>query len=440
MVSPFTNLPFAGTPLGPYQRGLAISLIVAVLAMFAAPGPAPALAQDVQRIAAIVNDKVISRYDVEQRIRLVIATSRLQNSTQTRRRLRQQVLRGLIDESLQLEAAKRHSIRVNKADVERAFRFLEQQNKVPVGGLDRYMQQAGIPKPALEVQLRAQLSWTKLVRRRLSRNVQIGDEEIDEALARLEANAGRSEQRISEIFLPIDAPEQVEEVRRASIGLLRQLRDGASFAALARQFSRGATAAQGGAVGWVQPGQLATALDQAIGKLELDGISEPIEAAGGYYLIQLHERRKIAAAAQSGMKLALKQIVLSLAKDAKEADYEARETLARTVAESTKGCKNVDGAATEIEAASAGDLGSVKLTDLPGNIAAAVRDLAVGRFSQPIRGEGSVMLLMVCKRDEIKGQGPSRESITENLTRQRLAMLAQRYLRDLRRSAVVELR
>jgi len=292
----------------------------------------------------------------------------------------------------------------------------------------------------LEVQLRAQISWSKLVRRRLSRNVQIGDEEVDEALARLQANAGRSEQRISEIFLPIDSPDQVEEVRRASIALLRQLREGASFAAMARQFSRGATAAQGGAVGWVQPGQLSTALDQAIGKLQLGAISEPIEAAGGYYLVQLHERRKITAAAQSSMKLDLKQIVLSLDQDAKEADYKAQETLARTVAESTKGCGNVEAAAKEQQAASAGDLGSVKLTDLPANIAAAVKDLAVGSFSGPIRGKGSVMLLMVCKREKIKGQGPSRESITKNLTQQRLAMLAQRYLRDLRRSAVVELR
>ena len=436
MVSPLKNLHCAGLSSGFRRRGFVFPLIIATAAVFAAP----VLAQDVQRIAAIVNDEVISRYDVEQRIRLVIATSRLQDSARTRRRLRQQVLRGLIDESLQLQAAKRHSIRVRKSDLEHAFRFIEKQNKVPMGGLERYMRQTGIPKPALEVQPRAQISWSKLVRRRLSRNVQIGDEEVDEALARLQANAGRSEQRISEIFLPIDSPDQVEEVRRASIALLRQLREGASFAAMARQFSRGATAAQGGAVGWVQPGQLSTALDQAIGKLQLGAISEPIEAAGGYYLVQLHERRKITAAAQSSMKLDLKQIVLSLDQDAKEADYKAQETLARTVAESTKGCGNVEAAAKEQQAASAGDLGSVKLTDLPANIAAAVKDLAVGSFSGPIRGKGSVMLLMVCKREKIKGQGPSRESITKNLTQQRLAMLAQRYLRDLRRSAVVELR
>ncbi|MDP6829525.1 MAG: peptidylprolyl isomerase [Alphaproteobacteria bacterium] len=425
-------------PLMNFRAMLLLPLLMTAAAI--GYGAAPARAQNVQRIAAIVNDEVISRYDVEQRVGLVIATSRLNDTAATRRRLRQQILRSLIDESLQLQAAKRHSIQVGKKDLGQAYRYIEQQNNVPAGGLNNFLKQARIPRPALDAQLRAEISWSKLVRRRLGRNVQIGDEEIDEVLARLQANAGRSEQRISEIFLPVDSPDQAEEVRRAGIGLLRQLRDGASFAAMARQFSRGATAAQGGAAGWVQPGQLAPALDIAIAKLQVDEISQPIEAAGGYYLIQLHERRRIATAGESGMKLTLKQIMLSLAKEAKAADFEARERMARNVAASAKDCGDFDDVAKALQAADADDLGEVNLTDLPPNIADAVKDLAVGRFSAPIRQEQKILLLMVCKREEIKGRGPDRDSISNNLARRRLAMLAQRYLRDLRRSAVVELR
>ncbi|MDP7548209.1 MAG: peptidylprolyl isomerase [Alphaproteobacteria bacterium] len=415
-------------------------LLLPFLAVLACTAIGAARAQDVQRIAAIVNDEVVSRYDVEQRIQLVIATSRLDDTKQVRRRLRQQVLRGLIDESLQIQAARRHSVRVNKSDLARAYSYIEQQNKVPRGGLSRFMEAKRIPKYALEAQLRAEISWSKLVRRRLARNVQIGDEEIDEVLARLQANAGRSEQRISEIFLPMDNPEQEDDVRRASASLLQQLRGGATFAAMARQFSRGATASQGGAVGWVQPGQLATALDRAIENMQIGAISEPIRAGGGYYLLQLHERRRIAAVGKTGMKLKLKQIILPVAKGAGDAAIETQKQLARAASENARGCGAVGAVAKSLQSAAAGDLGSMALTDLPDNIAAAVKDLAIGRFSAPIRNNGNLMLLMVCQRDEIKGKGPSRESISENLTRRRLATLAQRYLRDLRRSAVVELR
>ena len=403
-----------------------------------------ASAQDVQRIAAIVNDEVISRYDVEQRVGLIINTSRLEDTPKIRRRLRRQILRSLVDESLQLQAAKRHSIRVGKSDLNRAFRYIEKQNKLPRGGLDQYLATNGIKKPALEAQLRAEIAWSKLVRRRLGRNVQIGDEEIDEVLARLEANAGRNEQRISEIFLPVDAPEQEEEVRRAAIDLLRQLREGADFATMARQFSRGATSAQGGSVGWVQPGQLADSLDQAITKLSKDGLSEPIRAAGGYYIFQLHQRRQIAPTAKPSMKLQIKQLILPVEKsDDNEAvadQYKAQEALALAVRDSAKGCADVDAVAKKLPGASAVDLGTIALNELPKKIASAVKDLAIGQFSQPIGNKTAVMMLIVCKREKTQGKGPNRETVSNSLARQRLAMLAQRYLRDLRRSAVVELR
>jgi peptidyl-prolyl cis-trans isomerase SurA len=209
---------------------------------------------------------------------------------------------------------------------------------------------------------------------------------------------------------------------------------------MARQFSRGATAAQGGAVGWVQPGQLTANLDQAIAKLKSGALSEPIRATGGYYIIQLHERRKIAVAAKASEKLQLKQIILAVAEPAGEAEFMAGEELARTVADSAKSCGEVAAVAKELVAATANDLGTIAMPDLPKNIAAAVKDLAIGRFSAPIRSKSGIMMLMVCKRQAIQGKGPNRESVSNNLARQRLAMLAHRYLRDLRRSAVVELR
>ena len=121
-------------------------------------------------------------------------------------------------------------------------------------------------------------------------------------------------------------------------------------------------------------------------------------------------------------------------------NIKASEELARTVAESAKSCGDVAAVAKELPGATANDLGTIALPDLPEKIAAAVKDLAIGRFSAPIRNKTDVMMLMVCKRQAIQGKGPNRESISNNLARRRLAMLAQRYLRDLRRSAVVELR
>ncbi len=85
------------------------------------------------------------------------------------------------------------------------------------------------------------------------------------------------------------------------------------------------------------------------------------------------------------------------------------------------------------------EINALKLADFPPRLRAVLADLPVGRFTEPVQADEGLMLLMVCSREEGKG-GLSREQVADGLTRQRMGMLANRYMRDLRRSAVVELR
>ncbi|HZD25386.1 MAG TPA: SurA N-terminal domain-containing protein, partial [Alphaproteobacteria bacterium] len=96
-------------------------------------------AGSVERIAAIVNDEIVSGYDIEQRIDLVLATTNLQHPEETRRRLRHQVLRTLIDERLQMQEARKLNLKVTDEDLQRAYRYLERQNNIPQGQLDEYL-------------------------------------------------------------------------------------------------------------------------------------------------------------------------------------------------------------------------------------------------------------------------------------------------------------
>ena len=105
-----------------------------------------------------------------------------------------------------------------------------------------------------------------------------------------------------------------------------------------------------------------------------------------------------------------------------------------------KNCADVESLPQGTQSMVVNNLGSVVLGDLPSNIIAAVKNLAIGRFSLPIRSATSVMILMVCAREKIKVRGFNRGTIESNLIQRRFTILAQRYLRDLRRSAVVELR
>lgn len=411
-----------------------------LLSLLATIAPAPSSAQGVQRIAAIVNDEIISGYDIEQRIRLVMASTKMADTPDNRRRLRGQVLRSLIDEQLQIQAADRFGIAVRDADFDRAFRFIEQQNNVPTGQIDRFLVRAGIPKDALRQQMKAEIAWSKLVRRRISPNVQIGEEEVNEVLDRLRQNAGKPEYRVSEIFLPIDNPELDDEVRRSALRLIEQLQGGAAFSAMARQFSRGATAATGGSVGWVQPGQMATELERALASMSRNEVSQPIRASGGYYILLLHEQRVIARSDPLDATLDLRQLLVTVGADASAADRDAKAAEARRLAADIDGCGDIAARAGAGSIDGYTNLGTLKLSDMPARIRDAVQDLAEGQFSEPIQVDEGWLMLMVCKREAPKSAIPEREAIVQNLTRQRMSMLAQRYMRDLRRDAVVELR
>jgi peptidyl-prolyl cis-trans isomerase SurA len=398
------------------------ALLAALVAFFATP----LAAQEVQRIAAIVIDDVISGYDLERRVDLVISSTRAEDNPETRRRLRRDVLRSLIDEKLQLQEASRNNIKVGDDEIRRALGIIARQNNIPEDRFDDFLRANHVPRSALEQQIKAEIAWGKLVRRRLRSSVQVGQEEIDEAMARIRQNADDVEARVSEIFLPVDAPDLEAETQRTAERLAQQIRDGAPFSAVARQFSRGATAASGGQIGWIRSGQLAPELEQAIAGLQPGQLSQPVRAAGGFYVLQLHERRR---ASGGEVRLDLKRILLPKNVDPAEA---------RRVAAASQGCEGADAAAQKL-GSQAQDLNAIKLDDVPPRLRNVLAELPVGRFSEPVQADEGLMLLVVCSRDEGEG-GPNREQVADDLVRQRMSMLANRYMRDLRRSAVVELR
>src|SRR5712692_1288993 len=100
------------------------------------------------RIAAVVNDEVISVADVRSRLRMVMLSSNLTDSPETRQRVAAQVLRTIVDEKLQLQEAKRQNIAATDDEVKKAVGQIEKQNNMQSGQLDEVLKTHGIDKTA----------------------------------------------------------------------------------------------------------------------------------------------------------------------------------------------------------------------------------------------------------------------------------------------------
>ena len=411
---------------------------VAVMALtFASARTVPA--QELTRIAATVNADIISVYDLVSRTRLAILASRLEDNNETRQRVARQLLRIMIEEKLQIQEAKRLGIQVTSKELEEAIERIEKANRWAPGQFKAFLESAQVPPAAALDQIRANLSWQKVIRRRLQPQIDISDAEIDETLAKLRENIGKPENRVAEIFLPVDRPELEAEVLRTAETIIQRIKAGTPFPVLAQQFSQNPSAAQGGDLGWLQPGQFESQLERAIQALQPNQTSAPIRTLAGYQILYLIERRTFQPGGKGDAEVQIDQLVLPLPAGARAPEVASQMNLAQQLAENANSCADLATLAREVRGGRASTLGTGALSAVSADVRQAVAGLNVNQPSAPLRTDEGVKVLMICKREGGDGM-PSRNTIMNSLMQQRIELMARKYLRELRQTATVDVR
>ncbi len=411
-------------------RGLTAVILLFVLAAV----PERSSAQDTLRAAAIVNDEVISMLDLAMRTRLAVLASGLPMNQENLGRLQPQVLRTLIDERIQMQEAGRLDISVKDEQLQRAIEHIARQNNLNRDQFVLTLQRNSILPNALVDQLRAGLAWESVVRRRLRSSITISDEEIDEVVLRVMNTRDKPEVRVSEIFLNVDNVLQEDEVRQIAQRLFEQLKGGARFDALARQFSQSATAAVGGDLGWVRVSELPEELAEALERLQPGQVAGPVRTLSGFYIVYLQSQRARKAGKAS---VSLKQILFPVAPGASAEVLEEARQQAADIRSDIGTCEEAESVAQDVGGPGSGDLGTVNLDDLPEQVRDVVTNLQIGKPSNPIQLSDAIGILVVCDRDD---DSVDRDKIRARLTDSRQDLLARRYLRDLRRAANVDVR
>ena len=254
----------------------------------------PAAAQDTLRIAALVNDGVITDRDLGVRTEMIIASSGVPNTPEARQRLRPQVLRALIDDRLRQQAADKEGVSVPQDRIDERMSQLAQNNNMSLDQFREALRHNNLDPNWLEDQIRTEIAWGILVNRKFRSGIVITDADIDAAERRLREDAGKTEYRLAEIFLSVDDPNETETVRESAQRLVDQLKQGVDFGEIARQFSQSATASNGGVLGWVAPGDLPSEIASAVQTLQSETIAGPIRSEGGFHILKLLDRRQVA--------------------------------------------------------------------------------------------------------------------------------------------------
>ncbi|MEM9047864.1 MAG: peptidylprolyl isomerase [Pseudomonadota bacterium] len=420
----------------PYSAGLTRLcqglLLLCMLCCWGLAERARAQSDDLYAPAIVVNDALITEFDIQQRVRLIGVLGA--PATDARRT----AIEMLIEDRLRAQAAREAGVALTDEQIEAALEEFARQRNMSASQMLSRLSGAGISRQAMVDLLGNQAAFREAMRLRFLARSTPTDTEIEtEQVRGLQSN--RISVRLGELVIPI---QERGAVRTAALAeeLYQSLNDGADFTAAVRSYSRAPTARRGGEVGWVPIDRLPPQIGSQIALLQPGQVTRPIDVPNAVVFLKLLEIREDEAPAldPSAVRVTIGRLIIPLRQDPSETDIAAAAVEAEQLGNQISSCADVEARRNSYEAAS-GIEGPMALSDLPDAQRTAIAPLAVGQVSPPVRVPTGIAVIVVCAKIG-DTDVTSIEQIRGRMISERMTSFAQGYLQELRRDAVIEYR
>lgn len=444
-------------PLLALLLSLILAAPVAVLAQVKNPSTAKAAVQTagqpqlVDAIIAVVNDEVITRQELEQRLRTVESRAVKQGiKLPPRAEFQQQLLEQMVLERAQMQLAKDAGIKVDDIMLDRAVGRIAEQNKMTLQKFRDELEHEGTAFPQFREEIRQQIIMQRLREREVDSKIQVAESEIDNYLS-AEKNTAQAQQELHLAQILVRIPEnasaeQIAEREKRAQSVLQQLKSGGDFATVSAGFSDAAEALTGGELGWRTQDRLPKLFLDAVANLSPGQVSAIVRSANGFHILKLVGKRdavKSAASAPAVQQTHARHILIKVnqAVPANEARRKLTELKQRL---DNKAAKFEDLAklfSNDLSASQGGDLGWIYPGDTVPEFERAMNTLQPGQVSEPIESPFGYHLIQVVERktDEVsqeRQRNAARMSIREIKTEEAM----QDWQRQVRDRAYVEFR
>ena len=391
-----------------------------------------------RRATAEVNGEIITGTEIDQRIMLLTNGDLSQVPAEQRAQLRVEILGQLIDETLRIQESEANEIEIpNSEIVEYIGRVSQQTFKRSVPETEKFLTSIGSSIDSLRKQVKAEIAWNRVLGRNVTPFINVSDDEVKAEQAKMEANKGKVEFRLGEIYFSANDQNR-EQVYETARKLLEQLRNGAPFPEMAKQYSEASTAAAGGDLGFVKVNVLRQALATAALEMNNNEIVV-VPEANGVTLLLLIDKRQIGMSDPRDTTLELKQIAVDFPKGTTEA--QAAPLVKRFAEETQKisGCGAADGIAASL-GAEVVNRDNIRIGDLPGPLQQVMLGMNVGQSTPPYGSlEEGVRVFVLCGRNAPKEAAQkSADQIMTEIEEERIERRAQLYMRSIRRDAIIE--
>ena len=417
-------------------------LVVVLVGTLLMLQPAVAAQISLDSIIAIVDESVITRRELTDRIKLLKAEFQQSNRRLPKSDvLERQVLEALINDSILLQEARRRGVKVTEGQLNQTMQRLARQNKMNLSEFRDAIIADGLDYDKYRETVRRELILTTLRNQYSQRNATISDSEVDDFMKLSGEDEANYEYHLSHILIALPdaaSPEQVSEAQQFVNEILTELDQGAQFDQLANTYSAGATALQGGDLGWRKRAEIPSLFTTEVLVMEPGDHAGPIRSASGFHIVYLEGRRNLEQTITRQTRtrhILIKPNELISDDEARERllEFRSRILAGEDFARLAK-LYSVD----YNSGANGGDIGWMDPGATVKEYETAANQLKVGELSQPVRSQFGWHLIEVTDRREVdETEQNKRNKIYSQLLEQKQREVFNLWKRRLRDEAYV---
>ncbi len=422
----------------------------------AAADSAPAVtgeARPLDRIVAVVNNDVITEFELQTRVRQVAMNLRQNNvGLPPMQALRAQVLERLILEKAIEQRARELGIRVDEQMVSASIDMIARSNKITTDELRARLAADGIPYPAFRKQIREEIIAQRLREREVDSKINIPESEVDAYLAEKAGFTGSDtrEYHVQHILLPLPADtndrDAMRDIENQAEKILELARKGEDFGKLAAEYSKSGDALEGGDLGWRDSQRLPSLFWQAIRDNNKRDFVTMTRSQNALHIIKVLGERDGVQAKLAGAPIEqthVRHILMFVSDLMPEGQVVQRlHDIKQRIAEG-KGdfatyarLNSVDNSATR-----GGDLGWISAGDTVPAFESAMNRLEPGEVSDPVKTQyGYHLIQVVERRTQAADAKRQRYVAMQALREKKIAESVTDWQRELRDKAYVEIR
>ena len=389
-------------------------------------------------IVAKVNGKAVTNYQVDQRAAFLHMVTNLEDTAQNRAQIKQDATQMLIDEILKLDAAAALDPTLTQRSRETAHKLVDENFAANGKTGSQRLREQGVDSSNIQQKFITDIVWGEFIRFKFQTKFAELDTIVDKVLARIEANARQPQVKLSEIILLPEPNRPLDRTLFLANEIIKAVNNGANFNAIAKQYSASGTATNGGQLGWVMLDQLPDHIQEQVKMTKIGAVSAPLQRDGLIILIRNEGSRQDGVADPSQDIITLARAVYPLSKDASNADkLEAAAKLERDTA-SINSCDGLVALNQDYGSGIQGLIKNISLGSFNRPLQALVNELKASVPSKPLSFTEGISVFMLCDRISPKITLPSRDELLRVEFDKIFGSLSERYLLQLRRSAIIE--